>query len=346
MNSTENKKDMQAKKKMSLKGIWEVLKNSFSGFSQDNVTKLGGSLAYYTVFSMGPLLVVIISLCAIFLGREAAEGSIFTQLNAFVGHDTALQLQEIIKNASINGKGHIAAIIGIITLLIGATTVFGDMQDSINRIWGLKPKPKKGWLKMLQNRFLSFSIIISLGFLLLVSLGISALIEGLSNRLKAAYPDVAVVVFYIINLLLMLVISALIFAVIFRVLPDAKIRWKDVLAGAIATAVLFMLGKFGISFYISKSKVGSTYGAAGSLVVLLLWVYYSAIILYFGAEFTKAYAVKYGSAIHPNEYAVTMKQVEVETGRQTVQSKEKIQPVQKKEKIQPEMKTTPSSKSQ
>lgn len=346
MNLTENKKDMQAKKKMSLKGIWEVLKNSFSGFSQDNVTKLGGSLAYYTVFSMGPLLVVIISLCAIFLGREAAEGSIFTQLNAFVGHDTALQLQEIIKNASINGKGHIAAIIGIITLLIGATTVFGDMQDSINRIWGLKPKPKKGWLKMLQNRFLSFSIIISLGFLLLVSLGISALIEGLSNRLKAAYPDVAVVVFYIINLLLTLVISALIFAVIFRVLPDAKIRWKDVLAGAIATAVLFMLGKFGISFYISKSKVGSTYGAAGSLVVLLLWVYYSAIILYFGAEFTKAYAVKYGSAIHPNEYAVTMKQVEVETGRQTVQSKEKIQPVQKKEKIQPEMKTTPSSKSQ
>lgn len=346
MNSTENKKDMQAKKKMSLKGIWEVLKNSFSGFSQDNVTKLGGSLAYYTVFSMGPLLVVIISLCAIFLGREAAEGSIFTQLNAFVGHDTALQLQEIIKNASINGKGHIAAIIGIITLLIGATTVFGDMQDSINRIWGLKPKPKKGWLKMLQNRFLSFSIIISLGFLLLVSLGISALIEGLSNRLKAAYPDVAVVVFYIINLLLTLVISALIFAVIFRVLPDAKIRWKDVLAGAIATAVLFMLGKFGISFYISKSKVGSTYGAAGSLVVLLLWVYYSAIILYFGAEFTKAYAVKYGSAIHPNEYAVTMKQVEVETGRQTVQTKEKIQPVQKKEKIQPEMKTTPSSKSQ
>ncbi len=346
MNSTENKKDMQAKKKMSLKGIWEVLKNSFSGFSQDNVTKLGGSLAYYTVFSMGPLLVVIISLCAIFLGREAAEGSIFTQLNAFVGHDTALQLQEIIKNASINGKGHIAAIIGIITLLIGATTVFGDMQDSINRIWGLKPKPKKGWLKMLQNRFLSFSIIISLGFLLLVSLGISALIEGLSNRLKAAYPDVTVVVFYIINLLLTLFISALIFAVIFRVLPDAKIRWKDVLAGAIATAILFMLGKFGISFYISKSKVGSTYGAAGSLVVLLLWVYYSAIILYFGAEFTKAYAVKYGSAIHPNEYAVTMKQVEVETGKQTVQAKEKIQPMQKKEKIQPEMKTTPSSKSQ
>ena len=332
------------KKKVSVKGIWEVLKNSFSGFSQDNVTKLGGSLAYYTVFSMGPLLVVIISLCAIFLGREAAEGSIFTQLSAFVGHDTALQLQEIIKNASINGKGHIAAAIGIITLLIGATTVFSDMQDSINRIWGLKPKPKKGWLKMLQNRFLSFSIIISLGFLLLVSLGISAIIEGLSNRLKAAYPDVTVVAFYIINLLLTLFISALIFGVIFRVLPDARIRWKDVITGAVVTAILFMLGKFGISFYISKSKVGSTYGAAGSLVVLLVWVYYSAIILYFGAEFTKAYAIKYGTAIHPNEYAVTMKQVEVETGKQTVQTKEKIQPVQKKEKIKPEIKSTPPPK--
>ena len=310
------------KKKISFKGIWQVLKESFSGFSQDNVTKLSGSLAYYTVFSLGPLLVVIISLCGIFLGREAVEGKIFSQLDNFVGHDTALQLQEIIKNAFVGGKGKIAAIIGIITLLIGATTVFGDIQDSINRIWGLKAKPKRGWLKMLQNRFLSFSIIISLGFLLLVSLGVSAIIEALSTRLKAAYPDVAVIVFYIVDLLLTLIITALIFGVIFKVLPDAKIKWKDVMAGAITTALLFMLGKFAISFYIGKSNVGSTYGAAGSLVILLLWVYYSAIILYFGAEFTKAYAIKYGSEIHPNEYAVTTKQVEVETGNQSVQNKE------------------------
>src|SRR6201995_5578968 len=153
------------KKKVSFKGIWEVIKNSFSGFSNDNVTKLSASLAYYTVFSMGPLLVVIISLCSIFLGKEAAQGKIFKQLDGFVGHDTALQLQDMIKNAAISGKGHIAAVIGIITLILGATSVFGDMQDSINKIWGLKPKPKRGWLKMLQNRFLSFSIIISLGFL-------------------------------------------------------------------------------------------------------------------------------------------------------------------------------------
>lgn len=172
---------------------------------------------------------------------------------------------------------------------------------------------------MLQNRFLSFSVIISLGFLLLVSLGITAIVEAISNRLKNHFPEVTVVVFYIINLLLTFGIVTLIFAVIFRVLPDAKIKWKDVVAGAITTAILFMLGKFGISFYISKSNVGSTYGAAGSLVVLLLWVYYSSIILYFGAEFTKAYAMKYGSEIHPNEYAVTTKMVEVETGKQSVQ---------------------------
>jgi membrane protein len=314
------------KKKLSLKGIWEVLKNSFSGFSDDNVTKLSGSLAYYTVFSLGPLLVVIISLCGIFLGREAVQGKIFSQLDGFVGRDTALQLQEIIKNAFVADEGTLAATIGIITLLIGATTVFGDIQDSINRIWGLKPKPKRGWLKMLQNRFLSFSIIVSLGFLLLVSLGISAIIEALSNRLQAAYPDVTVIVFYIINLTLTLVITTSIFAVIFKVLPDADIKWKDVLAGAVATALLFMLGKFAISFYIGKSNVGSTYGAAGSLVILLVWVYYSAIILYFGAEFTKAYAIKYGSEIHPNHYAVTMKQVEVETGKQSVQEKEAADP--------------------
>lgn len=314
------------KNKLSVKGLFKVLKESFSGFSNDNVTKLSGSLAYYTVFSLGPLMVVIISLCSIFLGREAVEGQIYAQLKSFVGSDTAAQLQDVIKNASVGGKGHLAAAIGVVTLLLGATTVFGDIQDSINKIWGLKPKPKKGWLKMLRNRFLSFSVIASLGFLLLVSLGISAIIEALMNRFTAKYPDVAVIIVYIVNLLLTLGITSLIFAVIFRVLPDADIKWRDVMAGAITTAILFMLGKFAISFYISKTNVGSTFGAAGSIVVLLVWVYYSSIILYFGAEFTKAYAIEYGSAIHPNSYAVTTKQVEVETGKKTVQAKENIEP--------------------
>ncbi len=315
---------VNAHKKISFKGMWKVLKNSFSGFSDDKVTKLSGSLAYYTVFSMGPLLVVIISLCSIFLGREAVEGQIYGQLEGFVGKDTALQLQQIIKNAAISGKGTIAAIIGGATLLLGATTVFGEIQDSINGIWGLKPKPKRGWLKMLQNRFLSFSVIVSLGFLLLVSLGISTLVEAFSNRLKDALPDVTVVVFYIINIVITLLVTSTIFAVIFKVLPDADIKWRDVISGAVATALLFMLGKFAISIYISKSNVGSTYGTAGSLVVLLLWVYYSSIILYFGAEFTKAYAVEYGSEIHPSHYAVTTKTVEVETNGKSVQEKENM----------------------
>ena len=314
------------KEKLSFKGIWEVLKNSFKGFGDDKVTKMSGSLAYYTVFSMAPLLIMIIALCGIFLGREAVEGKIYGQLAGFVGEDTAAQLQEIIKKASLAGKSRIAAIIGGITLLIGATTVFAEIQDSINTIWGLKPKPKKGWLKMLQNRFLSFSVIVSLGFLLLVSLGVTSLIEGLSERLRSHFPDVTVVVFYIINLVLTLIVVTAIFAVIFKVLPDANIKWRDVWSGAIATSILFILGKFAISFYISKSEVGSTYGTAGSLVVLLLWVYYSSIILYFGAEFTKAYAIKYGSEIHPNKYAVTTKTVEVENGGQSVQATEKADP--------------------
>jgi len=310
------------KKKVSFKGMIEVLKNAFSGFSNDKVTKLSGSLAYYTVFSMAPLLIVIISLCGWFLGREAVEGKIYDQLTSFVGADTAAQLQEMIKSASLAGKSKIAAIIGGITLLVGSTTVFAEIQDSINQIWGLKPKPKRGWLKMLQNRFLSFSVIVSLGFLLLVSLGVTTIVDGFSERLRAFFPDVTVVVFYIINILITLLVVSVIFGVIFKVLPDAEIKWKDVRSGAIATGILFMIGKFAISFYISKSNVGSTYGTAGSLVVLLLWIYYSSIILYFGAEFTKAYAVKYGSEIHPNHYAVTTKTVEVETGQQSIQEKE------------------------
>lgn len=314
---------MRTKKKVTLKGIWEILKESFSGFSEHKITKMAGSLSYYTVFSMAPLLILIISLCSLFLGREAVEGQIYAQLEGFMGKDTAAQLQHIIKKAALSGKGTMAAIIGGVTLLIGATTIFGEIQDSINTIWGLKPKPKKGWVKMLQNRFLSFSVIVSLGFLLLVSLAVTSVVDALSGRLQAAFPDVAVVIFYILNQLITLGIVTLIFAVIFKVLPDAKIKWKDILLGAVITALLFMVGKFGISFYISKSNVGSTYGAAGSLVVILLWAYYSSIILYFGAEFTKAYAVKYGSEIHPNDYAVTMKEVVVETGRKTVQEKEK-----------------------
>ncbi|MBO9675203.1 MAG: YihY/virulence factor BrkB family protein [Sphingobacteriaceae bacterium] len=310
---------MSTKKKITLKAIWAILKASFTGFTDHKVTKLSGSLAYYTVFSMAPLLVVIISLCGIFLGREIAEGQVYAQLEGFLGRESASSLQQLIKNAYLDGKSTIALIIGIFTLLLGATTVFGDIQDSINTIWGLKPKPKRGWVKMLQNRFLSFSVIISLGFVLLVSLAITSVLDAFSSRLQARFAEVSVIVFYIINQVVTLAVISLIFGVIFKVLPDAIIKWRDIIAGAMVTALLFMIGKFAISIYIGQSNVGGTYGAAGSLVVVLLWTYYSSIILYFGAEFTKAYAVAFGSEIYPSHYAVTTKEIEVETEGKSIQ---------------------------
>lgn len=324
-----------AKNKITLKGIWGVLKASFTGFTNHKVTKLSGSLAYYTVFSMAPLLVVIISLCGIFLGREIAEGQVYAQLESFLGRESAVSLQELIKNAYLDGKSTVALVIGIVTLLIGATTIFGDIQDSINTIWGLKPKPKRGWVKMLQNRFLSFSVIISLGFVLLVSLAITSVLDIFSKSLQSRFAEVSVVVFYIINQIVTLGVISLIFGVIFKVLPDAIIKWKDVIAGAVVTAVLFMIGKFAISMYIGQSNVGGTYGATGSLIVILLWTYYSSIILYFGAEFTKAYAVAYGSEIYPSHYAVITKEVEVETGANSIQDnhpeiKEQVKEEEKK----------------
>ncbi len=311
-------------KKITVKGLWQVLKNSFKGFFENKVLKLSASLAYYTIFSLGPLLIVILYLCGKFLGREAIEGGIYREMENFVGSDTALQLQQIIKNAAISGQSGISAVIGIITLLIGATTVFAEIQDSINSIWGLKPKPGKNtWWQMVKIRLLSFGVIGSLGFLLLVSLGVSALLEALNVRLIQKFPEVAVIVFYILNVFISFAVISILFAVIFKVLPDARIKWRDVMAGSIATALLFMLGKFGISFYISKTNIGSTYGTAGSLVVLMVWIYYSSTILYFGAEFTKAYAIKFGSSIYPNSYAVIATTVEVEQGKKTVQQGEK-----------------------
>jgi len=298
-----------------IKEIGKVIIQSFKKFAEDKIPKYSASLAYTTVFSFGPLLIVIIFLCSIFFGQEATQGRIYAQMQQFVGHDAAEQLQTIIKNASLSGKGPAAAVIGIITLLFGATAVFAEIQDSINTIWGLKAKPKKGLWKIIRNRFLSFSVVVSLGFLLLVSLAISTIIEGLSDKLKDSFPDAAVIIFYILDLVISFLVITALFAVIFKVLPDAKTKWKDIVPGAVASGILFMIGKFAISFYIGKSHVGTTYGAAGSLVVLLLWVYYSAIILYLGAEFAKAWISHNGFSIRPNDYAVAIKKVEVETDK-------------------------------
>jgi membrane protein len=313
-------------RKFSFKKLWDVIKKASNGFIDDKLMKLSGALSFYMIFSMGPLLLIIITMCSIFFGLAAVEGKVYAQLEGFVGHDTAIQLQQIIQHAAISGKNALATVIGIAFLIIGASSVFAEMQDSINMIWGLKPKPKSGWITFLKNRLLSFSIIVSLGFLLLVSLAISALVEIFGNHLKSLFPGLSVIVIYVINLCITIGVTTFIFAVIFKVLPDAKIKWKDVLVGAVTTTILFLLGKFAISFYISKSNVGSTYGTAGSLIILLLWVYYSAMILYYGAEFTKFYAVEFGDQITPMDYAVTVRQVEEEKGKMSIQQKEELKP--------------------
>ncbi len=309
-------------KKLTPKGVWGLIKGAGSCFVENRVLKLSAALAYYTVFSLGPMIIVIIFLADLFYGREAVEGSIYGQISGFIGHDAAVQVQETIRNSALSNKSTLMATVGFVTLLIGATSVFAEIQDSINMIWGLKAKPKKGWVKMLINRLLSFSIVVSLGFILLVSLVINGLLEGLMGRLQVMFPQLTVIVVYIINIIVTFAVISLLFGIIFKVLPDARIKWKDVMIGSMATAGLFMIGKFAITYYIGNSNIGSVYGTAGSLVVLLLWVYYSAVILYFGAEFTKIYAAQYGSKILPNNYAVWIKQVEVEEEKGTLKQME------------------------
>jgi len=298
--------------KQTFKDAITILKASFSGFSNDMALKFSASLAYYTVFSLAPLLLLVISLAGVFLGREAIQGQLFAEINGFVGNDAAKQIQDMIARLELSGKSTLSVIIGAITLVIGATTVFGEIQESINIIWQVKAKPKKAWLKILKDRLLSGSLIVSLGFLLLVSLLVNGALLALSDKLKTFLPDITVLVFNIINIGISFIVITVLFAVIFKVLPDAKIAWRDVRSGAIFTALLFMLGRLLIGFYVASSANSSTYGAAGSLIAILLWVYYTAAILYFGAEFTKAYVDFKGRKIEPADYAVYVERVEEE----------------------------------
>ena len=295
-----------------MKEIWRALVKAGKGFMKDKVPKLSASLAYYTLFSIGPMLLVIIFIIDMIWGQQAVQGLIVEQLESVTGKQVAAQIQEIIKNASVDSSSTFAAIIGFVTLFMGASTVFIEIQDTINYIWNLRLKENTGWRKVLSTRLLSFSIVISLGFLLLVSLIVNTLLEGLMDKLQTMFPQASVTLVYIVNLAITLLVTTILFGIIYKVLPDAHIRWRDVLAGAIFTAILFMIGKFGITLYLEKADVASAYGAAGSLVVLLLWVYYSSMILYFGAEFTKFYTIRSGARIRPNSYSVAIKMVEVE----------------------------------
>lgn len=281
-----------------------VLKEAAKAFSGDNAVKLSAALSYYTIFAIGPLLVIVLSLSGIFLGEAAVEGKLYGQIRGLIGSEAAKQVQEIIQNIQKTNNSTIGAIIGGIVLVIGATGIFAEIQDSINYIWSLKAKPKRGFIKLLMNRLLSFSLIISLGFLLIVSLVANALMDILNERLTRFFPDTMVYIIYGLNIVLLLAVISLLFAIIFKVLPDGKIKWKDAFVGAFFTSILFLIGKSAIGYYLGNSKLGSTYGTAASVVIILTWVYYTSIILYFGAEFTKIYALEFGGGIVPNETAV------------------------------------------
>jgi membrane protein len=293
---------------MKAKGLfsktWYLLKNTISEFNDDNAIKLSASLSYYTIFAIPPLMIIIITLCGFFFGKDAVTGELYGQINRLVGNDAAIQIQNAIKNVELSDSNAFAAIFGGVMLLIGASGVFAEIQSSINFIWGLKAKPNKGLKKFIQNRLMSFSMIVSVGFLLLVSLLVNSVMDLLSAKLRSYFQEGTIYIFYVLNLLLVFAIITLLFTIIFRTLPDGKIRWKDAFIGSSFTAVLFMVGKFAIGLYLGNSTVASVYGAAGSIIIILVWVYYSAIILYFGAEFTKVYAKAYGGSISPNEYSV------------------------------------------
>lgn len=292
--------------------FWTLLRDSFNAFIDDRCLKLSAALAYYTVFSLAPLMVLIISLISIFLGKEAIQGQIFSQLNGLVGNQAAAQIQDMIKNVQLSGKTNTALVIGIVTLVIGATSIFVEIQDSVNMIWRVKAKPRRGWLKLLTDRLLSSSLVVSLGFLLLVSLLINGVVLALSDVLTRFIPGLGIVLISGLNFLISTAVITALFAIIFKVLPDAKIAWKDVRWGAFFTAILFMLGRYLIGVYVETTATSSTYGAAGSLIVILLWIYYTAAILYFGAEFTQAYANHFGVRIEPADYAVFVEQIEQE----------------------------------
>lgn len=295
--------------------IWKLLLETFKEFNNDKAMKMSASLAYYTTFSIAPLLLIVIWVMGFLYGiagQEGVQAEVFGELAALFGKDVAAQIQQVIAQLSISEKSAIGIAIGIGTLVLGSTTIFMEIQDSLNAIWKLKPKPKKGWLKMLVNRAISFSMVLALGFLLIASLLLNGIIVALSNQIGRYLPEVSLWMVEWINIGLTFLVITTLFGTIFGVLPDARLRFRDIAGGAIFTALLFMLGRYLISLYMLYSAPASAYGAAGAIIVLLLWIYYSAAILYFGAEFTKVYANKYGSGILPATYAVRIKQEEIE----------------------------------
>jgi membrane protein len=277
---------------------WHLIKEAGSDWIHDRAPRLGAALAYYTVFSLVPFLVVIISVIGLVFGQEAAQSAILSQIAELVGHQTAAAIKDMIQRADQPSTGLFATGLAVATLLLGASGVFGQLQDALNTVWGVEPKEGRGVWGFIKDRFLSFVAVLGTGFLLLVSLILSSALAAFGTWFGELLP-LPEGVLELMNFALSFVIITGLFALIFKVLPDAKVAWRDVWVGAGLTAALFTIGKFALGLYLGKSNVASAYGAAGSLVLVLLWVYYSAQILLYGAEFTQVYANRVGERIVP-----------------------------------------------
>jgi membrane protein len=288
---------------MRVRATWPLLKEAFNEWSEDRAPRLGAALAYYTIFSIVPLLMVAIGLAGLVFGEEVARGEILRQISGLVGERSAATIQEMLQQARQPTTGIWGSVVGITMLLLGASGVFGQLQDALNSVWGVKAKPGAGIMGMLKDRFLSFVTVLGTAFLLLVSLLLSAGLAAVGKSLSGFLPAPESVL-QALNFVISFAVITLLFAMIFKILPDVKLQWGDVWIGAAVTALLFTIGKSLIGLYLGKSDIGTVFGAAGSLVILLVWVYYSAQILLFGAEFTAVYTNRYGSRLEPAENAV------------------------------------------
>ncbi len=274
---------------------------SFNGWLEDRALRFSAALAYYSIFAMAPLVIITISVAGLIFGEQAARGQVYQQINWLLGPQGAAEIQTLIQASSDTSRSILATVVGLVTLLIGASGVFGQLKDALNSIWGVRLKPGTGIISSVKEYLLNLSMVLGVGFLLIISLLLSAVLQGL-NTFVTEYLSVPSFVGPL-TAVGSFVVVLLLFALIFKVLPDVEIGWEDVWIGATVTAILFTLGKFLIGLYLGTSSIGSSFGAAGALILILIWVYYSTTIFFLGAEFTKAYADRYGSGINPNRHA-------------------------------------------
>jgi membrane protein len=291
---------------MSPKQVWRMLKSAFQEWNKDKAPRLAAALAYYTIFSIAPLLILVIAIAGFFFDTAAVRGQLMGQIESLVGSNGADFLRTALDNANRPGEssGWIATIVSIVLLLVGATGVLVQLQTALNEVWDVEADPDRGMSNLLRKRLLSLGMLLVIGFLLLVSLVISSVIAGFSDYFHTLAPGLDSLV-QLVNFVVGFAITTLLFALIFKYVPDVVITWGDVWFGAAITALLFSIGKFVIGLYLGNSSFASSYGAAGSVIILLVWIFYSAQILFFGAELTQVFAQRFGSKIRPNQFAVS-----------------------------------------